>query len=216
MRFLALQTDVEVLKKQYIPEGEHEIMTVRRHVVPFVMDFIWKTAVMLPIAAAIFMGFSAFSSFESLIISNGLLLIVAFSYIYQIIKSYIAWRYNFLIVTSDKIIIINHRSFLHQGMNSIHLDSITTSKFNSQYLGLVRCGILYLHLQEKEGQGSTRIITIPHIPNPDTVASAIEHAIMLKQQRAKGTETPAVQEQKAEVIKENLKEEVKEAPVEGA
>ncbi len=223
MRFLALQTDIEVLKKQNIPESEHEIMTVRRHAAPFVLDFIWKTAAALTLVSVFglvavpFLGSVGSSTVVDGLLSSFFLFVLfvllVLVYFYQIIKSYIAWRYNFLIITSDKIIIIDHHSFIHQDLTSIHLETITSSKFESQYFGLFRCGILHIHLQEREGQGSTRVVTVPRIPAPDVVASAIEHAITLKQQRAKGTESPAVQEQKAEVIKESLQEQTKEAVV---
>lgn len=214
MRFLALQTDVEVLKKQYIPAGESEIMTVRRHVIIFILDYIWKTTVAITVAIILLIGFRSVGiSVELLLLANVLFLILILWYVYQMIKSFIAWRYNFLIVTSDKIIIINHHSFFHHKMSSIHLDTITSSKFESQFFGLIRCGRLHIHLNEQEGQGSTIVVTIAGIPAPDTVASAIEHAIVLKQQRAKGTESLVEQAQKAGVIKETLEVEAKVAPV---
>jgi hypothetical protein len=211
MKFLALQTDVEVLKKQFIPEGEHEIMTVTRHPVIFVLDFIWKTAVFIIV---IFFLSAAFAFFQNL--ANPFIFILFFvlltlGYFYTIAVSYIAWRYNFLIITTDKIIIIDHYSFFRQKMNSVHLDMVLRSKFSTQFLGLFHCGTIYIHLDEKN-EGSTRIVKVTTVIAPDAVVGAIESAIALKQQREPGTETIDEQKEKVEEIKETLEATTPEEP----
>ncbi len=211
MRFLALQTDVELLKKQFIPEGEHEILTVTRHPIKFVTEFFGKTLIVLLLTTVLGLILEFLTSSLTQNIVYGLALIVVLSYLYQIVKSYIAWRYNFLIVTSEKLIIIHHESFLHQYVNTIHLNNIRSTRFESQFFGIFRCGILSIDLLELEG-GSTEVLVLSYIPTPDTIASAIEHAIALKQQRKEGTDTPQEQEEKAEDIKESLEKEVEHPP----
>lgn len=211
MKFLALQTDVELLKKQFIPEGEHEIVTVTKHPIKFFVELFEVTVGAFVFSSILFLALLTIDNSIGLSIRYSLYVLLLLTYAYQILKSYIAWRYNFLIVTSEKIIIINQRSFLHQDMNSIHLDNIRSSRFESQFFGIFRCGVVSIDLHELEG-GSTQMLTLPYIPAPDTVASAIEHGIFLKEQRKKGTETPKEQEKKAEVIKESLQQEVEHPP----
>lgn len=212
MRILALQTNVHLLKKQFIPEGEHEILTTTRHPLRFILPFFAKT--ILYIASTFLLGFSSFflEGIDALTIILSVYLLCFLVYLYQVFKSFIAWRYNFLIITSEKAIIIEHRSFFYQNVQPIHLDNVASSKVESQLLGIFRCGIVYISLKEKEGSGSTREIRLDYIPHPAAVASAIENAIALKQQRKQGTETPQQQEQKVETVKETLKE--VETPVE--
>ncbi len=211
MRFLALQTNVELLKKQFIPEGEHEILTVTRHPIKFIADFFGKTLLVLLLTTSISFSLSFFSSSMPSSLTLALTVFILLFYLYQIVKSYIAWRYNFLIVTSEKIIIIHHESFLHQSINSIHLENIRNTGFISQFFGIFRCGILSIDLLELQG-GSTQVLRLSYIPAPDTIVSAIEHAIALKQQKKIEMETPKEQEQKAEIIKESLKGEVQHPP----
>ena len=211
MRFLALQTDIELLKKQFIPEGEHEIMTVARHPIIFIIDFFWKSFVAFALLVILAFVAPFFDSPAGRLTTVALIAFIMLGYLYELVVSYIAWRFNFLIVTSDKVVIINHRSFFHQRMNSLHIDDIRSSKCESQFFGIVRCGIVQINLEEKSG-GSTKVTSIRYVPAPDLVASAIENAIAMKHQRAKGTETAEVQQQKAAVIKEELKQGVKEIP----
>ena len=126
---------------------------------------------------------------------------------------YIHWRFNFLMVTSDKIVIIDHHSFFRQNVNSIHLQNIVRSQSESQFFGLFRCGIVELRLEEKV-EGTARVFRMGYIPSQATVASAIENAIALKQRIAAGSETPKQEEKKVEAIKEILHEQAPNAAIE--
>lgn len=211
MRFLALQTDIGLLKKQFIPEGENEILTVTRHFMKFFTEFFGMTSFALLITTTLSFGVQFLIGTLEPILVYGFIAIIFVFYAYQIVKSYIAWRYNFLIVTSEKLIIIHHESFLHEYVNTIHLDNIRSTRFESQFFGIFRCGILSIDLLELAG-GSTQVLVLSYIPAPDTIASAIEHAIALKQQKQEGTDTPQEQEQKAEEIKEELEKEAENPP----
>lgn len=213
MKFLALQTDIDALRRQFIAEGEHEILTVARHPITFIVAFIvdtilYATAAFLIATSAAFITDTAGRTTVTVLFS-----ICTLVYLYELLKAYIGWRHNYLIVTSEKIITIEHRSFLHQKVNSIHFNIIVRSHFDSQYFGILRCGTVKINLDEKLA-GSARVITLRSIPAADTVVSAIENAMALHQQIAKGKDTPRQEESKTEAIKENLKEQVADAATE--
>ena len=84
------------------------------------------------------------------------------------------------------------------------------SKFETQFFGLFKCGVVDIHLDERL-HGSAKVITMPYVPSPGTVSSAIENAIALKQQMAKGNQSPKKEVEKVEAIKENLQEQLKPA-----
>ena len=205
MRFLALQTNVEVLKRQFIPQGEHELLTATRHPLFFLLAFLWNTIVALGFLIVMWIASVYLEGMTSQIVIGLVLAAGMLVYVLSVITTYIAWRFNYIIITSEKILIIKHRSFIHQNVDPIHLDNLASTKFESQYFGIVHCGIVHIALKEK-ATGSTRQLIMPYIRNPDAVTSAIENAISLKQQKKPGTDTPQQQEQKVETIKETLQE----------
>ena len=58
----------------------------------------------------------------------------------------------------------------------LHLENIASTSSESQFFGIGNCGILHLHLLEREG-GSTKNIDCPYISRPGAVAGIIENAI---------------------------------------
>ncbi len=204
MKFLALQTNVGELKKQYIPEGEHEIMTVSRHPIRFVIDFFFYTVIVFVIGYGLSAGVLFWEGDQGALVFAGLLALLGIVYFFAILNSYISYRYNFLIITSDKIVVVGHTSFFGQKMDSVHLASILNTRFRTQFFGIVRCGILEIHMNELAGGGVMRTLVLPYIPSPDTVASAIENAMAMKSQKKPGTEGPLQQEMRAQNIKEEL------------
>ena len=213
MKFLALQTDIHALRKQFIPEGEHEIMTVAKHPIVFFAAFIWYTILFIIMSSLRLVTFFYVSDATGLMIIDVLSVIVFLLYLYQLIKAYVAWRYNFLIITSDKIVIVEHQSFLRQDVNTVHLENIKRSHAESQFFGIFRCGIVEIRLDEQIG-ATAQVILLRYIPAADTVVSAIENAIALRLQITKGQDTPMQTEQKADVIKETLQEQVADAATE--
>lgn len=205
MRLLALQTDLGLLKKQLIPEGENEIMTVSKHPVVFVFD-----AVITTIIAAVLLFVLGWMAVEwnttmGTAVTGGLFLLAACVYVYRIFSAYVTWRFNYVIITSEKVVIVDQSSW-RQNMDSIHLNSIVSVQVQSQFFGLLRCGIIQIRVGEIVS-GQMRAAVLTYTPNPDTVVSAIEHAMALKQRRKQGMEEPEEQQSKAEAIKEELKQE---------
>ena len=87
-------------------------------------------------------------------------------------------------------------------MKNIDVENIASTKFETQYFGILRCGIIHISLKEREG-GSSGEVSIPYVPRPDVVTSAIENAIALEKQRS--THQESTQEQLPKVQEVQLK-----------
>jgi hypothetical protein len=203
MRFLALQTDVEEMKKGFLVEGEKELLTTAHHFLSFLAPFAFMTVVTIGMVAVV-MALLLFSSEMLLLFLTILLTFWLLFYLYYLVKIYIDWRYNFVIVTTQKIVVIRHHTFLHQYISPVNLDNIASNRVESQWFGIFRCGIICLSLKERQA-GSTKEIFLRYIPNHNVVASTIENAIALASQRTQG-EKPIAQEHKVEDVKEKIEE----------
>lgn len=196
---MALETSSRHMKKQFIAEGEEELLSRRRHIFSFLFPVFWVVLLTLgvvAIGAAVIMFDNATLPFVTLF----LLLWSIFS-CYQLFKAWIAWRYNFLIITTEKIVIVNHVSFLHQDIHPIHIEDIRSTRIESQFYGIGNCGTLYVNLEEKV-EGSSEHVSVSYLPNPTVIVSMIENAIVLKKQRVPVDQGPADQQQKVEDVKE--------------
>ncbi len=184
MRFLALQTDVNVLKKQFILQDEQEILTTTHHPFVFLFPAFGTTLIALPLIALIGYAFVAAPSTNLELLTGITLLIAMLVYGYLLFKWYIDWCYNFLIVTTDKIIVITHMSIFYQHVNPIHLDNLMSVKCESRFLGVWHCGLLHITLREKQKGGPNVDVVVHYIHKPETIASAIEHGMSLLQQKS--------------------------------
>lgn len=111
MRFLALQTNVEELKRRFVVEGEQEILTTAHHPFAFIVATIKKTGAFLFFLAVCIAGLFILESAVTRGFMIALIAIGALFYAHGVLRSYIEWRYNFLVVTTQKLVVIQHKSF---------------------------------------------------------------------------------------------------------
>jgi hypothetical protein len=206
MRFLALQTDIELIKRQFLVEGEAEILTTCRHSLSFILRMMSATIflslfIAFVVTTIVFFEDTGASMFGGAILAAGILF-----YAFQALRLFIDWRYDFLIVTTEKVVVVNHTLFIYQYVNPIHLDNIASTNFESQYFGFGHCGIVHIALKERES-GSSKMVTLRYIPRPDSVAGAIENVIALSKQRKQGEGgSLEQQQQKVEGVRERILE----------
>ncbi|MDD5054789.1 MAG: hypothetical protein PHZ00_00805 [Candidatus Peribacteraceae bacterium] len=180
MRFLALETSIGKMKKEFIAEGEKELLISIHHMFSF----------LLPAAGMFLVTFGVFVVYISLITLNSTLFpffvpslfLWLFFCIYKMLKYFINWRYNYFFVTTEKVIIVNHVFFIKQKIHPIHLEDIRSMRTESQFFGIGHCGTLFLSLNEKT-EGSSDLIRIRYLPKPDVIMGVIEKATVLKMQR---------------------------------
>ena len=212
MRFLALEANIRKLKQRFMAEGEEELLTTSRHVFAFLIPLLW----IIPLTALFIVAWGA-----GLTMGLDFFVITALLYAWFLfalgvaLNAFIEWRYNFLVVTTEKIVIVDHTFIFSQVIRPVPLENIATTDTGSQYLGLGHCGYVNLHLSEVE-HGTNRELRLDRLPKPDVIAGIIENARTLKSQRSpadKGTEGQA---RKVEDVQQKTEEQIPSTAATGA
>jgi hypothetical protein len=203
MKILALQTNVQEIQKAFVAEGEDVLLSTRSHFFAFLLPMIVKTIVFL-VFVSVFTGYILMAD-EGNVVAAWLLLASVIVYAYQFFTSYIDWRFNYLIITTMKVVVVEQRSMFHNNIYPIHLENISSTSVESQFFGFFQCGKLHIHLKERVG-GSTRDIVQSYVPSPDAVAGIVENAVALINQRTMEGEKKEEQQQKIETVQQKAEE----------
>lgn len=205
MQFLALQTNVHKLEETFVAEGEELLISTHHHFFVFLFPMILKTFVALLVIGLVVTYVTAVPNAGTLTAGGWLVILCLWLYAYGFFASYVEWRYNFLIVTTMKVVIIEQHSVFRHVVLPIHLDTISSVSFGLKFLGIGRCGTLNIHLTERLG-GSTRNIILQYMPSPDAVTGIIENASALIMQKQQEGEKKEDQQQKIENVQQKAEE----------
>ena len=177
MRIFALETDIGKLKQRFLSSEEREIQTVFFHGFRFffvvLKDVLWT---LLLIAIAVAAGYAGLA-LEWLI--PGALLLWLFFTFRTLLRAYIDWRYDFLLITTDKMIVVDQSSLFHQKVTPMNLENIASVSAETQFWNLFPFGILHFNLKEGTGNG----VNFRYIPHAHDVASGISDSITTFQRR---------------------------------
>jgi hypothetical protein len=195
MRILALETSIDALKEKFVVEGEKVVQVTHRHFMAFVVHILWQTLVTILFVAIIIT--IAVQDFGNAYLYSTFFLVWLVVYAYFFFAAYIQWKYNFLIITTQKVVVVEQRLF-YQQINPLRFTRISNTRVESQFGGFFHCGILYLNLMVPERRGEYLELPHPYIPKPEVVAAVIENGLVL------ATEPPSEQEevQKKEKMQE--------------
>lgn len=177
MQLLALETNIEVLKRRFLSAEEKEIATVRFHGFRFFMLFlrdIVYTLIIVGVAWAL-----EFAGVPPLWI-NATAIIVWFLFVFvPLLKAFLDWRFDFLLITTDKVVIVDQSSIYHQKVTPINLENFASVTAETQYGNIFPFGILHFNLKEGHGRG----ISLRFIPHAHDVSSIISDIIIQFQRR---------------------------------
>lgn len=203
MKLFALEANIRALKRRFIAEGEEELLSTTRHSFAFFLPLFW----IVPAAGAALVAWGAgVAAGLDLVVLTGVLYAVLAGLFFAAVHAFIEWRYNVVVVTTEKIVVVDHRFLFSQSIRPIPLENIATTHAGSQYLGIGNCGYVTLHLTEM-AQGQTAKIRLDRLPKPDVIVGIIENARTLKSQRSPADKGTAAQAGKVEdVQREGLKE----------
>lgn len=189
MKIFALETDTEKLKRQCMSDGEQEVLMTYYHALSFLFASIREIFVTI----TIFLVGIAFWYFKApmLWVTIILFFVWFFFVFFNLMKAWIDWRYDFILVTTDKLILVDQTSIFHQKINPIHLENIGSISAETQYMNLFGFGKIVVNLKEGEGGQS---ITLTFVPNADQVAAKISQTVTYYQRYVDGGGTmPHVQ-----------------------
>lgn len=177
MHFLALETDISKIKQAYCHEGECEVLFTRYHGLSFFFAILREIILTAVFFAVGVYGWMSDWPMEWL---AGILFLCWFLFVlFNVVKAYIDWSYDFIYVTTDKIILVDQTSIFKREIKPLHMENVGSVSTETQMWGLFPFGKLRLHL--KEGLGGDDL-TLKYVPYANKVASQIS-AVITRYQR---------------------------------
>jgi len=183
MKIFALETNIERAVKSFLSEGEQLLLVVRFHAAVFlfaVLRHLLLTLVLVGIATA-----AVLLSVPLWWAVGGFFLVWIFTVLIKVVTAYIDWKYDFLVVTNDKVVLVNQSSIFHVEVRQMHLENFASVTARTQFWNLFPFGIVCFDLKEGVGQS----ICLTYIPDAAQVASQITNAVR-RFQRAQGGAPP--------------------------
>lgn len=178
MRILALETDPDRIKRRFCHAEEQEILTTYFHGMRFFFAIVREILITLALVSLAVLAWVKQWPFWSL---GGVLITVWFIFVFfSLLRAYIDWAYDFLWVTTDKILLVDQTSVLRQEIKPIHIENIGGISTATQLWGLFSFGILKIHL--KEGLGGD-ILLLKYVPNAGEVAARMTAVVTQFQRR---------------------------------
>lgn len=178
MRIFALETNLQKVKQRFLTSGESEIFTVHPHVMSFLMHIMWEVFLTL----VLFTG-NAYLYQQGIIsigMAVGIFTVGWFLFVFfGLIEAYIDWKYDFIFLTTDKLIIVDQMSLFRKSITPINLENLGDVVTLTQWLNLFDFGIIKFSL--KEGSGPE--IKLKYMPNADRIVAKIAQQITLYQRR---------------------------------
>jgi hypothetical protein len=105
----------------------------------------------------------------------GVLFVFWFSFVFfNLLRAYIDWAFDFILVTTDKIIFVDQTSFFRQEITPLNMENVGGVSTKTQFWGIFPFGIVSLHL--KEGMGGDRVIK-KYVPHAQEVAAKISEVV---------------------------------------
>ena len=177
MKIFALETDTEKLNRSFLSPGESIVLQARFHGFLFAMrGLIAFFFTMIILAVGIGANMIAIPASLSLTVLGVFWLIFVLR---PLIRGFIDWQYDELVVTTEKIIIVNQSSLFRQEIEQMNLENLASVTAQTQYLGLFPFG--KIHFDLKEGIGAQ--IRLRYIPGAQRVCSTISDCLVQYQRR---------------------------------
>ncbi|PIQ76116.1 hypothetical protein COU78_05970 [Candidatus Peregrinibacteria bacterium CG10_big_fil_rev_8_21_14_0_10_49_24] len=172
MQFLALETDINKIKQAYCHEGECEVLFTRYHGLSFLFAILREiliTVVLFTIAIFGWMNDWPMGWLVGILFALWIIFVL-----FNVLKAYIDWAYDFIYVTTDKILIVDQTSLFRREIKPLHMENIGSVSTETQMWGIFPFGKLCVHL--KEGLGGDDM-TLKYVPYANKVASQISAAV---------------------------------------
>ncbi len=178
MQIFALETNIGRVKEHFLAHGEAEIFTVHPHIVSFLWHIAWEFLVTILLLLGCSYGYHV----GILSVSAALTIFTVAWFIFVffgLIEAYIDWKYDFIFLTTDKLIIVDQMSLFRKSITPISLENLGDVVAETQWLNLFRFGIIKFAL--KEGQGPAIILRF--MPRAERIVGQIAEQITLYQRR---------------------------------
>ena len=173
-----METDIQRIKARFLTSGETEIFTAHPHFVSFLWHVAWEIFVTVLLLASCIYAYHADilpGGMALTVFAAGWLIFVFFG----LVEAYIDWKYDFIFLTTDKLIIVDQMSLFRKFITPISLENLGDVISQTQWLDLFNFGIIHIAL--KEGNGPE--IVLRFMPHADRLVAKIAEQITLYQRR---------------------------------
>ncbi len=178
MKIFALETDIGRVKDRFLAHGEQEIFMVTPHFFSFLVRIVWDFILTVILVT---MTIYAYQIHMVDALAAGIFFAVVwfFFVFFSVVRSFIDWKYDFLLLTTDKLIIVDQMSLFRKSITPIILENLGDVVAQTQWLNLFRFGMIHFAL--KEGSGPEVILKF--MPDADRLVAKISEQITLYQRR---------------------------------
>lgn len=178
MHIFALETNVEKVKERFLAQEEQEIFTAHPHAMSFVVHIFGEVALTI----VLLLVFSVSYYWSVLSLSSAIIFFFLAWFVFAffgLIEAYIDWKYDFIMLTTDKLILVDQMSLFRKSTTPISLENLGDTKAKTQWLNLFNFGIIQIAL--KEGNGPD--VTLKFMPHADQLVVKIAEQSTLYQRR---------------------------------
>lgn len=177
MNILALETNINSVKKRFLSDEEKEIATVYFHgfrfFVQFLRDLVY-TVIIVAVALAL-----DYTGVPPLWINVTAAIAWLIFVCAPLLKAFLDWQFDFIIITTDKVVIVDQSSIFKKKITPMNLENFASVTAETQYGNIFPFGILHFNLKEGHGRG----VTLRFIPDVQHVAQLISDSIIQFQRR---------------------------------
>lgn len=182
MRIFALETDIEKVKQKFCHSGECVLLSTPFHTFSFFFSSLREILITMILFGV---GFVAFAYGLPMGWVLGILLFIWVIFVFfNLLKAYVDWLYDFIIVTDHQVILVDQTSIFKNEIRPIHVDNIGAITTSTQFWNIFPFGTLKIHL--KEGLGGDTV-TLKYVPNAEEVAATITRSVSAHQSRHNGS-----------------------------
>ena len=174
MRIFALQTDVNEIKRRFCHEdkGECVVYMTYYHGLSFLFAIFREILITLVL---LMLGVTGWYFGWPMAWTLGILFVTWVVFVlFNVVKAYIDWSYDFIMVTTDKVILVDQSSIFRQEIKPIHVENIGGISTETQFWDIFPFGRLTIHL--KEGLGGD-LVTLKYVPRARELASRISDVV---------------------------------------
>lgn len=172
MRILALETNIEEIKRRLKSEGEQELLTTHYHGASFffasIREFFYTILLF-------FIGVVAWYLHAPMEYVVSMLAAMWFFFVFfTLLKAFIDWQFDFIILTTDRLILVDQTSVIKSKVTPIHHENIASVSSETQFWDIFQFGKIVINL--KEGEGGSRHV-LRYVPNAEEVAAKISDMV---------------------------------------
>lgn len=172
MRILALETNPERVKQDFCGSDETLILTTRYHWMSFMFAIVREIFLTI-----VFFTVGTIAWEYGLPLSFILPALIALWFVFiffRLTKALIDWRFDLILVTSDKVILVNQSSLFKREIHPIHLENIGSVTARTQFWNVFPFGVIQINL--KEGLGD-KVLTLRYVPHAQHIAGRISDVV---------------------------------------